>query len=100
MGNYASNGLGPVRPANTQEFENLITARQIRAARALLAWSQQDLADRADLSRRVVNRIEGEVADSFATSLRKIETALVEAGITLLPANSDEGEGVRLAKPD
>lgn len=38
----------------------MISARQIRAARALLGWSQQDLADRAIISVNALRRLEGE----------------------------------------
>jgi len=40
----------------------MITPRQIRAARALLGWSQQKLADKAIVSLNAVTRLErGEV---------------------------------------
>ena len=36
----------------------LVYAAQVRAARALLGWSQGDLAERAGISKQSVNRIE------------------------------------------
>jgi transcriptional regulator with XRE-family HTH domain len=103
VGNYARKGERRLRlilsASAAPEAASLITARQIRAARGLLSWSQDELARRAGISRPAVNRIEGG-ADVLAKSVRQVEAALVEAGIAFLPAGSDEGEGVRLARPD
>ena len=70
----------------------MVTARQIRAGRALLGWSQQKLADHAILSLNTIRRIEGEVGDMRVSSITAIEKALHKAGVEFLP-----GEGVRLA---
>ena len=42
----------------------MITSRQIRAARALLGWSQQQLADKAIVSLNAVARLEKGMVDS------------------------------------
>jgi predicted transcriptional regulator len=42
----------------------MITSRQIRAARALLDWSQQQLADKAIVSLNAVARLEKGIVDS------------------------------------
>lgn len=76
----------------------MASARQIRAARALLGWSQQALADRAGLSLNAVVRLETGKADTRLSTLTAIQTALVHAGIEFLPAAS-RGEGVRLRDP-
>ena len=73
-------------------------ARQIRAARALLGWSQQDLADRAALSLNAVVRLETGKADTRLSTLTAIQKALVNSGIEFLPAAA-KGEGVRLRDP-
>lgn len=76
----------------------MITARQIRAARALLGWSQQQLADKAILSLNAVNRLErGEVDPRYST-LMAIHRALTKAGIEFLSIDG-KGEGVRLVNP-
>lgn len=77
----------------------MITAKQIRAARALLAWSQQDLATSANLSLAVVNNVEREAVDSRRSTLEKIQGAFEAAGVEFLSdrQNSpDGGIGVRL----
>jgi transcriptional regulator with XRE-family HTH domain len=70
---------------------------QIRAARALLAWSQVELARAAGVGIATLQRIEqneGVVKGNFSTVL-KLQKALEEAGIHFI--DDEEGEiGVRL----
>ena len=77
----------------------MITPRQIRAARALLDWSQQDLADKAIVSLNALARLERGTVDPRMSTLSAVERALVKAGIEFIP-ESDRGEGVRLSRPD
>jgi DNA-binding XRE family transcriptional regulator len=77
---------------------NMITSRQIRAARALLGWSQQQLADKAIVSLNAVARIEKGVVDSRISTVQGVQKALVKAGIEFLDADH-KGEGVRLKSP-
>ena len=76
----------------------MITSRQIRAARALLGWSQQQLADKAIVSVNALARLERGEVDPRMSTLSAVHKALMEAGIEFLPADL-KGEGVRLAKP-
>jgi transcriptional regulator with XRE-family HTH domain len=70
---------------------------QIRAARALLGWSQGQLARRAGVGPATLQRIEqsnGVVKGNFSTII-KIQKALEQAGIRF--TEDDDGEiGVRL----
>lgn len=81
----------------------MISIEQCRAARSLLDWSAQALADAASLGVATVRRFEG---GSFvqAASIATIERTLCEAGITFIAAgetSSEGGEGVRLTpKPE
>lgn len=77
----------------------MITARQIRAARALLGWSQQELADRAIVSTNAVIRLERGQVDSRTSTVMAVQRALSKGGIEFIPADV-KGEGVRLALPD
>ncbi|MDO9416220.1 helix-turn-helix domain-containing protein [Pararhizobium sp.] len=75
-------------------------AEQLRAARALLRWSQQDLADKCDVSVPTIKRLEamdGELS-GHSNTLKTIEAALIAAGVQFIPENGG-GAGVRLAKP-
>lgn len=76
----------------------MITSRQIRAARALLDWSQQQLADKAIVSLNALARLESGKVDPRASTLEAIETALSKAGIEFIPRDA-KGEGVRLKNP-
>jgi predicted transcriptional regulator len=77
----------------------LVTTRQIKAARALLAWSQSDLADRSGVSEPTVARLEavdGELGGRGAT-MQKIRAAIETAGIEFIQENGG-GPGVRLRR--
>lgn len=72
-----------------------ITPPQLRAARALVDWSREELANRADTTARTIARIEaGETAPRQST-LETIRTALETAGVQFIPENGG-GAGVRL----
>jgi predicted transcriptional regulator len=76
----------------------MVTPRQIRAARALLDWSQQQLADKAIVSLNAVARLETGKADARASTISAIEKALLKAGIEFIYVD-EKGEGVRLRSP-
>ena len=77
----------------------MITARQSRAARALLGWTQETLADKAQVSLTALKRLESESGlDVYETTRDQVRRALENAGIVLL--STDKGEGVlRLHEP-
>ena len=77
----------------------MITTRQIKAARALLAWSQADLADRSGISEPTVARLEsadGELGGREDTA-QKLRAAIEAAGVEFIDENGG-GPGVRLKK--
>ena len=78
----------------------MITARQIRAARSLLGWTQQELADKSIVSLNAVARLESGKVDSRVSTLGAIQRALETGGILFLSADRDLGEGVRLRHHD
>src|SRR5262245_48014621 len=62
-----------------------ITVAQLRAARALLGWSQAELGDRANLSLPTVKRVETERGPKVSDEARhKLKTALEAAGIEFI----------------
>jgi transcriptional regulator with XRE-family HTH domain len=91
--NYISLGLG--------EIDIMITANQLRAARALLNIDQRQMAGLADLSVPTIQRMEASdgVIRGNVDSLMKLVSALDRAGIELInpgvPSTSG-GRGVRL----
>jgi len=77
----------------------LVTTRQIKAARALLGWSQADLACHSGISEPTVARLEstdGELGGREKTA-GKIRRAIVAAGVDFIDENGG-GPGVRLRK--
>lgn len=73
----------------------MITARQSRAARALLGWTQETLADKARISLTALKRLESESGlDVYETTRDQVRRALEAAGIVLL--STDKGQGVLL----
>lgn len=76
----------------------MITPRQIRAARALLGWSQQQLGDKAIVSLNAVTRLEKGSVDSRSSTIIAIQKALTKAGVEFIAADQ-KGEGVRLKSP-
>lgn len=79
----------------------MITAAQIRAARALLAMDQRSLAQAAGLSLPTIQRMEasdGQVRGNIDSVVKLVE-ALERAGVELIGeggVSSDGGRGVRL----
>jgi transcriptional regulator with XRE-family HTH domain len=77
----------------------LTTIRQIKAARALLGWSQSDLARHSGISEPTIARlesVEGQLGGREET-VRKIRAALETSGIQFIDGNGG-GLGVRLRK--
>jgi transcriptional regulator with XRE-family HTH domain len=82
----------------------MISAGQLRAARALLDIDQRDLADMSDLSVPTIQRMEASdgVIRGNVDSLMKLVAALDAAGIELVgegAASPGGGRGVRLKVP-
>ena len=77
-----------------------VSIRQIKAARALMAWSQEQLAEAADLSLPTIKRLEandGPIGGRSETGA-KIQVALERGGVEFINENGG-GPGVRLRKP-
>ncbi len=73
----------------------MITARQSRAARALLGWTQETLADKARVSLTALKRLESDSGLEVYESTRdQVRRAFEVSGIVLL--NSGQSVGVML----
>ena len=70
--------------------------KQSRAARGLLGWSQQNLADAASVSLATVQFFETNKREPIHNNLTAIRRALEDAGVEFLPAKNGKGAGVRL----
>ncbi len=75
----------------------MITARQSRAARALLGWTQETLAEKARVSLTALKRLESESGlDVYETTRDEVRRAFEREGIVFL--NSGQGVGVLLVR--
>lgn len=75
----------------------MITSRQVRAARALLGWTQETLADKALVALTALKRFESENGLEVREDTRsRIRTALEKSGVMFLV--SERGEGVMLVR--
>lgn len=73
----------------------MITSRQSRAARALLEWTQETLADKAKVALTALKRLESQNGLEVYESTRdQVRRALEAGGIVFL--STDKGEGVLL----
>ncbi len=77
-----------------------ITGSQIRAARALIRWRAEDLANHSKIGVATVRRAEGFDGPVNLTAANEaaIRAALELAGIVFIESD-DTGPGVRLSKP-
>ncbi len=73
--------------------------RQLKAARALLAWSQADLAQHSGVSEPTIARLESEdgLLGGKIDTMEKILNAISQAGVTFIAATNG-GFGVQLSK--
>ncbi len=75
-----------------------VSIKQVKAARSLLGWSQEDLAHKSGVSIPTIKRLEAEDGGigGRAETGEKITAALERAGVVF--TNGDE-PGVKLRKP-
>ncbi|WP_210484805.1 helix-turn-helix transcriptional regulator [Microvirga antarctica] len=77
-----------------------VSVRQVKAARALLGWSQADLAEASGISEPTIKRIEAAegILGGRSGTADKIQAAFEHAGIVFLSENEPSdggGPGVR-----
>ncbi|RWM14462.1 MAG: XRE family transcriptional regulator [Mesorhizobium sp.] len=77
-----------------------MTREQCRAARALIGWSQQQLADAAAIGVATIRVFEGGGSEPRSATLQVLCLALEAAGVVFLADGElvDGGPGVRLRK--
>ncbi|WP_366914799.1 helix-turn-helix transcriptional regulator [Hyphomonas sp.] len=76
----------------------MLTSGQIRAARALLDWSQQKLADESGVSLATIRRIESDRGPDRSTgpNLDAIQRALEVGGVAFIAKDQKGGAGARM----
>lgn len=73
-----------------------MNTRQSRAARALLGWSQTQLAEASGVSLSTIADFENDKREPIPNNLTAIRRALEDAGIEFISAKNGKGVGVRL----
>jgi len=76
-----------------------VSIRQLKAARTLIGWSQEQLASAADISLPTIKRLEAAegLLGGRETTAQKIRNALEKGGVEFIDENGG-GPGVRLRK--
>ncbi len=75
---------------------DVIIPAQVRAGRALIGWSQEQLATEATVGLGTVRDFESEKRAADTSAVSNIRRALSNGGVVFVTGNSDEGPGVRL----
>ena len=73
----------------------MLTASQCRAARGLLDWTQQELADAARIGVATIRQFEGGATEPRHATLAVLKQALEFAGVEFIDENGT-GEGVQI----
>lgn len=75
----------------------MITGSQLRAARALLDWTQDDLAAKSGVAAQTIRLFEAGNRQPYRQTLDQLQATLEDAGIEFLV--SDVAVGVMLTHP-
>jgi len=80
--------------------KTMLQVAQLRAARALLGWRQEDLARTAKVGVATIRRIESQQGPlaAYVSTLLKIQAAFEQAGIQFIDHDETGGFGLRMAK--
>lgn len=75
-----------------------MTKEQCRAGRALLGWSQDDLAQASKVAKRTIADFESGKRSTYDRTLKDLREAMEQAGVSFIPSGelvSSGGPGVR-----
>jgi transcriptional regulator with XRE-family HTH domain len=75
---------------------DVLTPAQLRAARALLGWSREDLAAKSGVGAETVKNFELRGSDPKLGTVQKWRRALELAGVLFIDPDDENGSGVRL----
>jgi transcriptional regulator with XRE-family HTH domain len=89
-----------VKRYESNNSPGMLQVAQLRAARALLGWRQEDIAQAAKISVATIRRIESQEGPlaGYVSTLVKIQAAFEHAGIQFIDDDELGGFGVRMAK--
>ena len=74
--------------------QNILTAAQCRAARAMVEWSAERLSEASAVDLRTIRQFEARFRRPDEKTLRRLRITLEAAGVMFVPENG-RGAGVR-----
>src|SRR5258708_36066879 len=77
----------------------MITFRQVRAARALIGWTQEKLADKALVALTALKRLESGPLKVREETRHRVHRTLRAAGIAFVSRDDEEGVILRRNRP-
>jgi hypothetical protein len=95
--NGAKNAIRPGMDASKNGAKIAISSGQVRAARALIGWSQDRLVEASGVPKRTLTRFELNQAAPQRRTIAAIHATLESAGVEFIAENGG-GPGVRLRK--
>ena len=78
--------------------QSVLTPQQLRAARAIVGWSREALAEKSGVPAITTKQFENGDTDPRLSTLHKWRRALEAAGVTFIDETEIDGPGVRLKK--
>lgn len=74
----------------------MLSAAQCRAARALIEWSRDRLAEASSVEAEAIRQFESKFTDLDASAKQRLRAALESGGAVFISEENGAGEGVRL----
>ena len=75
---------------------SMVTPAQLRAARALVGWSREDLANKSGVGAGTIKDFELNCSDPKQGTVQKWRRALEAAGVQFIDEDVNGGPGLRL----
>jgi len=85
-------------PRTSRYKPDMFTPAQLRAARALLGWSREDLAAAAGISVIAIKAFENGDSDPRISTLSALRTAVIKAGVVFVEPTDKHDVGVALRR--
>jgi transcriptional regulator with XRE-family HTH domain len=85
--------------ASGNDIKIAISSGQVRAARALIGWSQDQLVEASGVPKRTIARMELDQGAPRRRTLAALQATLEAAGVEFIQENGG-GPGVRLRKAE
>jgi|SRR5580704_13646643 transcriptional regulator with XRE-family HTH domain len=78
----------------------MLEPAQVRAARALIGWRQEDLSRASGVGTATIQRIEKSegAVGGYVSTLVRIQAAFEQAGVIFIEGDESAGIGLRLAR--